>query len=162
MSLRPYPWTCGHASTGTKNCRSTCWESDHRFHVPFIANGLWHAERHIAQERAAGSCHLDFAGSGARGYGGRDFGIRYYGESCRFAVKVNACRPRQIGTQNLNSSSHLRRSRLGFHKWPQTYRQTEDRAEAVGPAVVRCPVQIPICGLNQPPNRVLSVRATTL
>src|ERR1700730_12408997 len=107
---------------------------------PFVSDGSWYPERHIAQERAAGRCHLYFAGGGARGYGGRDFGTRPQSDSWRRAIKVDASHSRQIGAQNFDGRSYFRGGRLGLHKWPQTYRQAEDRAVTVGPAISRCPV----------------------
>ena len=115
----------------------------------FISYCLWqHPEGHVAQKRAAGRHHLDFASGGARGYGGRDIGIRRHGESCRLAVKVDAGCPCQIGAR--------------FDKRPQTYKEAKDRAIAVGPAIGRCPIQVPVGILDEPGCRVLAVRASRL
>ena len=43
-------------------------------------------------------------------------------------LKVTLVDPVRLLPRMLTSRSHLRGGRLGFHKWPQTYRQAEDRA----------------------------------
>jgi hypothetical protein len=69
------------------------------------ARALLHPEGHVARKRAAGRCHLDFAGGGARRYGGGDFGTRDHLEGSRSSVECDAGRPCQIGPQNVDGRS---------------------------------------------------------
>jgi hypothetical protein len=84
-------------------------------------------------------------------------------------VKADAGRASQIGPQNPDDLSHLPGGGLCFHKRAQTYRQAEDSttarpiiAGATGAPITRCPVEVPISGLNQPRVGAIAVRAIGL
>lgn len=135
--------------------------------------GFWaelrNLEDRVTGERGpTGRHHLNYAGSGARGYIGRDFGTGSDFEHCRRAVEGDAGRARQIRSQNLNLRFHLAGGRHRFYKRAETHVQAEDRAIAHGaaarvgrPALQHCPVQSPIGVLHQRPAaaRARSVRA---
>jgi len=78
------------------------------------------------------------------------------------AVKGDAGRARQIGSQNSYGRPHYAGSRCASTNRAQTYRQAEDRAVIVCPSVGCRPIQTPIGILEKLPGRVLAIRASTL
>src|ERR1017187_6719034 len=125
---------------------------------------LWHPEGYVTRKRGAGCYHLDFSGGRAGCNGGRNLRARDHFEDSCGAVKADVSRAGQIGPQNLDVRSHFAGGRLCFHKRSQAYRQAKDRAIICQPALRRCPVEVPIGGLNQPgpePGE-FAIRATAL
>lgn len=103
----------------------------------------------VSVPRGVGCRHLDFAGGGTGGYGGRDQGSRDDFEDSRRAVKGDAGRTRQISSQNLDGRFHLAGGGLCFHERAETHREAEDCAVGVDAAFhTKC--QMGTFGLTKP------------
>jgi len=127
--------------------------------VSFKADLRGHPEGHVALERSLGRRHPDRASGRTSWHRGRDQGRRNHLEDCRRAVKRDAGRAGQTGSQNFDGRTHLAGGGLCFHKRAKPYRQAEDRAVAAGPAERRCPVELPIGALDQRRFGAYAVRA---
>jgi len=115
-----------------------------------------HAKRHVAKKRAAGRYHLDLACGGSIGNGCGQVGVRFHREACGGSVEGNSSCASESLSEQFDSVPDFARG-LWTHetdKRPQTYRQAEDRAIAVDPTLLRCPVEGPVVASSRKTTKI--------
>jgi len=145
------------------NGRKSLWRKD--------KDGFWgnfchgesdsgqNVEGDVAVQRSAWCRDLDRACGCTVWYGGFDVSVGNDLELRWSAVEGDGAGFRQLISQNLDYSSRLSESGVREYEWFETKTNLEYGAavDAEGSAQVRCAVDLPVRGLEQSPDRFVSV-----
>src|SRR5277367_427935 len=116
MNWQQYRWTYGHASTVTRNCKSTCWESDKTVNRVFAKRIKWQ-KAHFRCPEAVKSCETEGDEDGERGRN-RTYNLLLKSYVFRCGCRINNCshdnnlmikRPAWTASENVDKVGEIER-----------------------------------------------------